>query len=137
MRLLEPKLATLTQPDDLLLAVDVLRGQRRHRDALRLLDRVIHSAPTSEDAGTARFIKGRLLLGPLGKPCAATRTFAAVDQAKARRSMVEDALALEVEAWSKCGRDEIATERAHEFLRRFPKSHQSTSVRRAGRLPAP
>jgi hypothetical protein len=48
--------------------------------------------------------------------------------------LAQDALAREVESWSKAGETAFARARAEEFVRRYPGSRRAKVVRRHGGL---
>jgi hypothetical protein len=51
--------------------------------------------------------------------------------------LTQDALAREVEAWSRAGENEKAHDRALDYLKRYPNGRRANAVRRLGGLDDP
>ena len=117
-------------PRDLLLAADVARLSHHSGQAVTPLRRLLASFPGDPRAPLAAFTLGRVLLDELGRPREAAEAFA-----RARSgAMAEDALAREVEAWSRAGDSATARTRAELYLQLYPKGRRDRSVRRYGGL---
>jgi len=121
-------------PDDLLSAADVARLSHHPADAVEPLRRVIREHARDPRAPLAGFTLGRILLEQLGRPGEAAEAFAGMQTLAPDGPLVPDALAREVEAWSRAGDPEHARIRAEDYLRRFPDGNRVRSVRRYGGL---
>lgn len=115
---------------DLLLAADVFRMSGHPRDAVRPLRRVVESHSDDPRAPLAAFTLGRVLLDDLGQPGAAARAFRKARKLNASGALAEDALAREVEAWSKAGNENEARQRAELYLRTYPNGHRAHAVKK-------
>jgi transmembrane sensor len=123
--------AVRNDPDDLLLAADVMRLGGAPARAVPFLERLVKSHPGDSRAPLAAFTLGRVLLDQLGRPREAAAAFA---QARRMGGLAEDALAREVESWSRAGEPGLAKERANEYVERFPKGRRLKAVRSFGGL---
>jgi len=121
-------------PEDLLLAADVARLGGHPERAVPLLERVMSGHPFDSRAPLAAFTLGRTLLEQLGRPRPAAAAFATARQLDRAGALAQDALAREVEAWSRAGEAEKARERANEYLKRYPTGRRASAVRRLGGL---
>jgi transmembrane sensor len=119
-------------PEELLLAADAARLGGRPDRAVSFLERLVKRFPRDARAPLAAFTLGRTLLDQLGRPREAAQAFASARRLDSKGAMAEDALAREVEAWSRAGETELARERAREFLTRYPKGRRAAAVRRLG-----
>ena len=117
--------------DDLVLAADTARLGGAPAKAVPFLERVVKSHAGDSRAPLAAFTLGRVLLHQLGRPREAAKAFA---QARQMGALVEDALASEVESWSRAGEPGLARERALEYVERFPKGRRLKAVRSHGGL---
>ncbi|MBI5531427.1 MAG: FecR domain-containing protein [Deltaproteobacteria bacterium] len=115
---------------ELLAAADVARMSKHSAQAVGPLRRLLASHPGDPRAPLAAFTLGRVLLDELGRPREAADAFA---QAR-KGAMAEDALAREVEAWSRAGDATTARARAEEYLKLYPSGRRERSVRRYGGL---
>ncbi len=120
--------------DELLLAADVARLSGHPQDALAPLRRVVADHARDPRASLAAFTLGRVLLGELGRPREAAEAFAAARALAPAGSLAEDALAREVEAWSRAGVPGRARELALEYVARHPYGARTAAVRRFGGL---
>lgn len=120
--------------EELLLAADVARLSGHPGEAIRWLERAVEDHPGDPRASVAAFILGRVLLGQAGRPGDAARAFARARQLSPRGALAEDALAREVEAWSRAGAAELARQRAQVYLQRYPGGRRARAVRRFGGL---
>ena len=84
--------------------------------------------------GSAAFTLGRELLEHLGRPVEAAEAFATAGELALDSVLAQDALAREVECWSKAGRAEEAYQRALRFDQRYPNSHRTRMVQLFGGL---
>ena len=75
-----------------------------------------------------------MLLDQLGRPHEAAQAFATAQRLAPGGALAQDALAREVESWSKAGETAFARARAEEFVRRYPNSRRAKVVRRHGGL---
>lgn len=119
-------------PEDLLLSADVARLGGHPERAVAPLERVISGHPFDSRAPLAAFTLGRVLLEQLGQPRPAARAFATARQLDRAGALTQDALAREVEAWSRAGESDKAHERALDYLRRYPNGRRASAVRRLG-----
>jgi len=121
-------------PEDLLLAADAARLGGRPDRAVSFLERLVKRFPRDARAPLAAFTLGRTLLDQLGRPREAAQAFASARRLDSKGAMAEDALAREVEAWSRAGETELAQDRARDYLSRYPKGRRAAAVRRQGGL---
>lgn len=119
---------------DLLLAADVARLGGHPEKAISLLDRVVTGHPDDSRAPLAAFTLGRTLLDQLGRPREAAQAFAAALRLDPRGAMAQDALAREVESWSRAGEPGLARDRAEEYVARYPSGRRLEAVKRLGGL---
>jgi transmembrane sensor len=119
-------------PEDLLLSADVARLGGHPERAVAPLQRVISGHPFDSRAPLAAFTLGRTLLEQLGQPRSAARAFATARQLDRAGALTQDALAREVEAWSRAGESDKAHERALDYLKRYPNGRRASAVRRHG-----
>lgn len=132
--LMQRGLGAVRDPDELLLAADVARLSRHPATALAPLRRVLREHPKDPRSSLAAFTLGRTLLEDLGQPREAAEVFRIIADSDRHTTLVEDALAREVEAWSRAGDTVRARERALLYLRRFPDGVRQRQVRRHGGL---
>jgi transmembrane sensor len=118
--------------DDLMLAADVSRLSGHPADAVRYLERVIDEHRGDPRAPLASFTLGRVLLGQLGQPQRAARAFELTRTLAPRGELAEDALAREVEAWSRAGATDRARSLAERYFARYPNGRRSRAVREFG-----
>jgi transmembrane sensor len=119
-------------PEDLLLAADVARLGGQPDRAVGPLSRIISSHASDSRAPLAAFTLGRTLLDQLGRPRQAAKAFATAQRLDTTGSLSEDALAREVECWSRAGETEQARSRAEAYLSRYPNGRRTQFVRRLG-----
>ncbi len=115
--------------DDLMLAADVARISRHPRDAVRPLSRVMTRFSSDPRASLAAFTLGRIQLEDLTRPVAAARAFRRAQVLGRGGPLAEDALAREVEAWSRAGKKDLARLRAREYLARYPRGLRVRAVK--------
>lgn len=121
-------------PDDLLLAADVARQGGRPERAIEPLQRLIAKHPFDPRAPLAAFTLGRTLLENLGRPREAAQAFSTARRLDRASALTQDALAREVESWSRAGESALAQERAREYLKLYPNGRRAGAVRRLGGL---
>jgi transmembrane sensor len=119
-------------PDDLLLAADVARLGGQPARAVAPLERVVSRHAGDSRAPLAAFTLGRTLLDQLGRPREAASAFASARKLAPSGALAQDALAREVESWSRAGETEKAHARALEYLKLYPLGRRAASVRRLG-----
>jgi transmembrane sensor len=121
-------------PWSLMDAADAARLSGHPDGAVRYLDRVVRDYATSPVAPLAAFTLGRIALDRLGRPHDAAQAFASARALAPAGSLAQDALAREVEAWSKAGDVEKAYRLAQEYVTTYPDGPRRTAVRRYGGL---
>lgn len=119
-------------PDDLLLAADVARLGGQPARAVAPLERVVARHTGDSRAPLAAFTLGRTLLDQLGRPREAASAFASARKLAPSGALAQDALAREVESWSRAGDTKKAHSRALEYLKLYPHDRRAASVRRFG-----
>ena len=123
--------------EDLLLAGDVARLSGHPDAAVGRLARAVALHPDDPRAPLAAFTLGRVRLEDLGAPRDAALAFARALELAPDGPLAEDALAREVEAWSRAGETETARARAVAYSRRYPDGRRLRAVRRFGGLEPP
>jgi transmembrane sensor len=121
-------------PTALMEAADAARLSGHPEAATEYLQAVLEHHRSSPLAPLAAFTLGRLLLDRLGRPREAAESFAAARELAPQGSLAEDALAREVEAWSKAGEGIVARQRAQTYLRRYPQGRRRRAVQLFGGL---
>jgi transmembrane sensor len=122
------------EPGELLAAAESARREERLDDAIGLLRRIVDQHPRDPRAPYAAFILGRVLLDELGHPREAAAAFARVGTLDPRTPLLPDALAREVESWSRAGDPARAETRGREYLSRYPDGRRVREVRRYSRI---
>ena len=122
--------------DMLLEAAEVARRSAHPEAAVGYLKAVLRDHPAHPQTPMAAFDLGRELLEQLGRPVEAAEAFATAADLARDPSFEQDALAREVECWSKAGRAEEAYQRALDFRDRFPTSRRLKTVQLFGGLSA-
>jgi transmembrane sensor len=122
------------EPEELLLAADVERLSHHPAEAVAPLEKLLRDHRADPRAPLAAFTLGRVQLEELGRPREAAQAFADAEALKPGGPMEEDAVAREVEAWSRAGEAARARELAADYVRRFPEGRKLRSVRRFGGL---
>jgi transmembrane sensor len=120
------------EPEELLLAADVARLSHHPGEALEPLNKIVHDHHSDARAPLAAFTLGRVLLDDLGRPREAAEAFARAESLAPAGALSEDAVAREVEAWSRAGDTGRARARAEDYLKRFPEGRRQRAVRRFG-----
>jgi transmembrane sensor len=119
---------------ELFLAVDVARLSHHPGEAVAPLKQILAHHSLDPRAPLAAFTLGRVLLEDLGSPRDAAGAFSQVRRLDPESPLVEDALAREVECWSRAGELQRAHARAEEYLRVYPDGRRARSVSRFGRV---
>jgi transmembrane sensor len=119
---------------ELLLAADAARYSNHAAQAIPYYQRVLDDHPGDPRAPLAAFTLGRVLLQQLGRPSDAAEAFARAYDLAPDGSLAEDALAREVESWSRAGREDRARERAALYVQRYPQGLREHAVREYGGL---
>lgn len=133
-RLLRGDAKIIDEPAALMEAADALRFANQPLAAVDCLRRILRDHVTSPVAPLAGFTLGRVLLERLGQPSEAAEAFALARSLKPDGSLAQDALASEVEAWSKAGRALDAFQRARLYVQLYPKGRRVRAVRTLGGL---
>lgn len=128
-----PRHEALT-PGDLLLLADVARLSRHPSDAVPPLTRLLREHTRDPRAPLAAFTLGRVQLDELGRPREAAESFRRAEDLDPDGPLAQDALAREVEAWSRAGETGRARERASAYVHRYPSGRRLRSVRQYGAL---
>jgi transmembrane sensor len=123
--------------EDLLLAGDVARLSGHATAAVAPLSRAVALHPQDPRAPLAAFSLGRVHLEKLGAPRDAAQAFARARELAPDGPLAEDALAREVEAWSRAGETEIARQRALSYARWYPDGRRARAVKHFGGLEGP
>jgi transmembrane sensor len=127
----------LDRMEDLLLAGDVARLSGHADAAVVQLMRAVALFPQDPRAPLAAFTLGRVHLENLGAPREAAQAFAHARELAPAGPLAEDALAREVEAWSRAGETETARTQALTYTQRYPQGRRVHAVRRFGGLEGP
>lgn len=122
--------AVQNAPPDLMLAADTARLSGHPAEAVRYLRQMLDNHASDARSSLAAFTMGRILLHQLGRPADAARAFRRARQLRPTGSMSEDALAREVEAWSRAGNVTQAQQTAREYEARYPSGRRLQAVRR-------
>jgi transmembrane sensor len=117
---------------DLLVAADKARISGHAEQAAELLRRLLREHRSDARAPLAAFTLGRMLLMELGRPLDAAAAFAETRRLSPGGPFAEDALARQVEAFSKAGATAQAHESAQEYLRLYPEGRRAAIVRVMG-----
>ncbi len=129
--------APLERMEDLLLAGDVGRLSGHPEAAVLQLTRAVERHPEDPRAPLAAFTLGRVQLEDMGAPRDAALAFARARSLAPDGPLAEDALAREVEAWSRAGETETARSLARTYTARYPRGHRLRAVLRFGGLEQP
>jgi len=126
--------AVRDDPGDLLFAADVARLSNHPDVAVERLERVVRSHAGDSRAPLAAFTLGRTLLDALGQPREAAEAFAKARRFAPSGALAQDALAREVESWSRAGEARTARDRARDYLSLYPGGRREKAVRYHGGL---
>jgi transmembrane sensor len=119
---------------ELMLAADAARLSHHPDEALEPLRMLVEQRARDPRAPLAAFTLGRVLLDDLGRPREASAAFAKARELAPQGPLSEDALAREVEAWSRSGETVRAHEQAQRYLDAYPTGARARSVRRFGNV---
>lgn len=133
-RLLESGVEVENDPAALMDAADAARLSDHPTASVSYLRRVLREHSRSPVAPLAGFTLGRVLLERLGQPSEAAEAFALARSIAPQGSLAQDALAREVEAWSKAGNSHEAYERAQLYVQLYPSGRRLRAVRLYGGL---
>lgn len=117
----------------LMLAADVARLSGHPEEAARYLGLVVDRHPNHPRALVAAFTLGRLWQRELDDPRRAAEAYATARRLGPTGSLAEDALAHEAECWARAGDAARASERATEYVERYPRGRKIRSMRRLGK----
>ncbi|HET6333406.1 MAG TPA: FecR family protein [Polyangiales bacterium] len=133
-RMLEGGTVVENDPAALMDAADAARLSNHPDASVSYLRRVLREHSRSPVAPLAGFTLGRVLLERLGQPAEAAEAFALARSISPQGSLAQDALAREVEAWSKAGNSHEAYERAQLYVQLYPSGRRLRAVRLYGGL---
>jgi transmembrane sensor len=134
---LDPVRSEIRTMVDLLAAGDVARLSGHPDAAVGFLARAVAQHADDPRAPLAAFTLGRVHLEDLGAPRDAARAFARAFELDPDGPLAEDALAREVEAWSRAGETDVARDRASTYAKLYPDGRRIRAVRRFGGLDHP
>lgn len=120
--------------DDLLLAADAARLSGHADKALGFLDRIRKRHGNDPRSSMAAFTAGSLLLHHLKQPQLAAAAFAEARLRDGAQVLSEDALAREVQSWSRAGERLKAEASARLYLQTYPHGRWSDLVREFGHV---
>jgi transmembrane sensor len=120
------------ETEDLLLAADAARLSGHPSDAVPYLEQVLSAHRNDPRVRLAAFTLGRVLLDELGRPAEAAEAFARAREAGS--PLAEDALAREVEAYSRAGDTVRARGLAQEYQAHYPNGRRARAVAKFGGL---
>ena len=136
-RLLAEGTAVEDDSEALMDAADAARLSGHAEAAVTYLRKVLRDHRAAPVAPLAAFTLGRVLLERLGQPLEAADAFAVARTIAPQGSLAQDALAREVEAWSKAGHPDEAYQRARQYVQSYPEGRRLRAVQLYGGLPAP
>jgi transmembrane sensor len=126
--------AVREEPADLMLAADVARLSGHPEQAVTPLQKVLAAHSSDPRAPLAAFTLGRVELEQLGRPRDAAGAFEQARSLAPSGPLAEDALAREVEAWSRAGDATQAHDRAVQYVATFPDGRRLHAVKKFGGL---
>lgn len=113
----------------LLLAADVARLSGHPAEAANYLETALREHRSEGQAVLAAFTLGRIYERELSKPERAAEAFAVARSLEPGGSLAEDALAHEIDCWSKAGQAKKAKERAQLYLELHPDGRRAARLR--------
>lgn len=113
----------------LLLAADVARLSGHPAEAAGYLETALRDHRGEGQAVLAAFTLGRIYERELGKPERAAEAFAVARSLEPGGSLAEDALAHEIDCWSKAGQHPKAKARAQLYLELHPDGRRAARLR--------
>ncbi|HEX5098468.1 MAG TPA: FecR domain-containing protein [Polyangiaceae bacterium] len=114
---------------ELLADVDAARAAGHPDRAVELLKQLLRDYPRDPRAPLAAFTLGRVLLNELGRPREAAAAFNDVRRMAPASQFAEDALAREVEAWSRASEPSRARALAATYLERYPSGRHAPRLK--------
>ena len=130
-----PSRAPALTAQQLLAEVDAARSRSQPERAVEILREIVREHPSDPRAPLAAFTLGRMLLNELGRPREAAAAFHEVRRKGSAGQFAEDALAREVEAWSRAAEPGRARELARMYLERYPSGRHARRVKALSGLP--
>ena len=130
-----PSRAPAFTAQQLLAEVDAARSRNQPERAVELLREILREHPSDPRAPLAAFTLGRMLLTELGRPREAAAAFHEVRKKGSAGQFAEDALAREVEAWSRAAEPGRARVLAGMYLERYPSGRHARRVKSLSGLP--
>jgi len=124
-----PSRAPALTAQQLLAEVDAARSRSQPERAVEILRGILREHPSDPRAPLAAFTLGRMLLNELGQPREAAAAFHEVRKKAPAGQFAEDALAREVEAWSRAAEPGRARELARMYLERYPSGRHAPRVK--------
>ena len=121
--------AVASSAQQLLAEVDAARSRGQAERAVELLQQILREHPDDPRATLAAFTLGRMLLNELGRPREAAAAFHRVRQKAAAGQFAEDALAREVEAWTRASEPERARQLALLYLEHYPAGRHARRIK--------
>jgi transmembrane sensor len=118
-----------SKAQELLSDVDRARSRGQPARAAEILRQILREYPDDPRAPLAAFTLGRVLLNELGRPREAAATFRDLRKKAPAGGFAEDALAREVEAWSRAAEPQRARELATAYLEQYPAGRHARRVR--------
>lgn len=119
----------------LLAEVDAARSRGEPDHAVELLRQILRDYPRDPRSPLAAFTLGRVLLNELGRPRDAAAAFHQVRVNAPSSQFAEDALAREVEAWSRASEPERARSLAKTYLEKYPSGRHAPRLKSLTGLP--
>jgi transmembrane sensor len=113
----------------LLAEVDTARASGQPTRAVDLLREILRDYPNDPRSPLAAFTLGRVLLNELGRPREAAAAFEQVRRKAPASQFAEDALAREVEAWTRASEPGRARSLATVYLERYPSGRHARRVK--------
>lgn len=113
----------------LLLAADVARLSGHPAEAAGYLETALREHRSEGQAVLAAFTLGRIYERELSKPERAAEAFAVARSLEPGGSLAEDALAHEIDCWSKAGQAQKAKARAQLYLELHPDGRRAARLR--------
>jgi transmembrane sensor len=113
----------------LLTEVDTARASGQTSHAVELLRELLRDYPNDPRSPLAAFTLGRVLLNELGRPREAAAAFQQVRQKAPASQFAEDALAREIEAWTRASEPGRARALAKVYLERYPSGRHARRVK--------
>jgi tetratricopeptide (TPR) repeat protein len=118
----------------LMLAADAARRSGDPAAAVAPLERVTRDFQSDPRAPLAAYSLGRVLLHQMEQPSEAAAAFETARRLGLEPSLAEDALAREIEAWSRAGDHAKASDLARLYLREYPTGRWAHVARKAGAI---